>query len=398
MHKPQWKHLWSCAIISILGLTPTSVLAQRQFYASDAYGSISSYVLGEIVDDTVVDATEISNSYRITTYSVTSLSAIDYRNTLVTDEFGQLTIRSDRQGFVVKSDHIHIDTSPEKDFLVEGFMSLRLNPDDEFVRLPISRTSDSFVEFLVSDYFSVNIDREDPTRIYAEYNSPYGRRVIDIAKLGGYTGFNWLQVIDNLPCPSPFRGNRSPDTMVCTNGIDPIKDPYPGGWTYDTPVYDPYPRYYYQDFVNNQSQGPSIFFEDRPSNPCLFGSIHQDIIDSKCGGQTAAAGEYMEFTTKFVGVKPNGHYDTFSEFRWASNYNGTVGGGAWQLRGLLEADPGSGTGGAFLLDTSAVPEPLAWVTAVSGFGAVGLFLRRARQRRFSVYFALTTKTRRKGNF
>jgi len=192
----------------------------------------------------------------------------------------------------------------------------------------------------------------------------FGLSLSQAAAACGFVGFDWTQIVTNLPNPSPF---YTADGLHLTSSSTPFNDPPAGGYQYQTPPNQAYPFYYDPNapssyalsLAANEVNNSSLLFLDTPSDPCLSGG--DKLLIPACGDANAPPGASLNFATFLVGILPGGSSSQpLFEWTWADNFNGTVGGIA-TTNTNLPADPGSGTGGITVLSETdlSAPEPPA---------------------------------------
>jgi hypothetical protein len=198
------------------------------------------------------------------------------------------------------------------------------------------------------------------------------------AQICGFTKFNWIQKVTNLPDPSPFYAvnpsdpsNPSADIHLISAST-PFNDPYQNGYRYN-PSWNSYPYYFDPNTtsqpwsLSNWDNGTTLSFRDTPTDPCLPGGNSTGVRG--CNGLNAPAGSHLGFTTHLVGILADGSpVDLGIGFSWTDTYNGTSG-GISTLGNLLLVDPGSGNGGITVTgvqDTTNYQYNGIVVTAVNG--------------------------------
>lgn len=186
----------------------------------------------------------------------------------------------------------------------------------------------------------------------AQFIPKFGLTTKEAAELCGYDHFNWISTItrkpikDGLPYNYYTHAGYAPNTPM--KAPPAYIDPVPGGYTYQTKGADLDIFYWDEDDIHENPRKLHEFpeyleFFDRPSNPAL------------------PNGEFMEFVTSLVGifVRPDGSrdWDNLYTWHWTSTCNGTVG-DVSVTANTLPVDPGSGTGGATILNTDLSAEDI----------------------------------------
>jgi hypothetical protein len=207
----------------------------------------------------------------------------------------------------------------------------------------------------------------------AVFRPNFGLTLDQAAGACGLMDFNWQQTITKLPDPSPFYLS---DGTHLTSASTPFLDPPVGGYTYRVSTSFPYYFNAYNGELDKFETKYTLYFSDAPGNSCLPGGT-----GAGCGGVTAPAGSVMEFRTQLVGIRSDGTFVLLpNSWVWTDSFNGTSG-GVDVTNNLMPLDPGSGTGGITILDTTDVvvtPEPgTFWVAAV----AFALLTRAAGRQR-----------------
>jgi hypothetical protein len=142
----------------------------------------------------------------------------------------------------------------------------------------------------------------------------------------------------------------------------PFNDPPLGGYAYcqsdfGTPCNE-YPFYLNPNTLgtklslSNYETPTHLSFSDSPADPCLPGGNSQGI--QGCNGINAPGGSFLAFTTRLLGILPDGTLVPLpDEWTWTSTYNGTSGGIATTLN-FLPVDPGSGTGSVTITSVNGI--------------------------------------------
>jgi hypothetical protein len=192
------------------------------------------------------------------------------------------------------------------------------------------------------------------------------------ARLCGFTGFDWQQMIDSLPAPSglfPYiPAAVNPKNLSPTDGSlqapPSIIDPPPGGYIGYDEGDTAYPFYY------NSSE------LDSDAVPCI-GTTKIKTTDTlsfqDCPNLTV-----VKFTTSLVGALPctmgspgcgTGTVPkTLFTWTWESTFNGTLvcptcgSGGVSQSKSIFPLDPNSGTGGVTVTSINGIPTPTVTAT------------------------------------
>lgn len=214
----------------------------------------------------------------------------------------------------------------------------------------------------------------EPTGLILTFIPPSGLSLNQFASQCGFTGFDWVQLIDQWPGPSGLFAESTPTVpIIIVPSQRPQNDPPAGGYTYlqsrQPPFDGAFPFYYNpqsmatscavfangncaEPIINNQT--PSVTFFDAPVNSCLPGGAFAGNA-SVCQG-TPTSPSFMSFRTILVGIcnatpsplcrgagQPSA---ALYQAEWNDDFNGTTGG----IPAVLTAssfvpDPGSGTGG-----------------------------------------------------
>jgi hypothetical protein len=205
----------------------------------------------------------------------------------------------------------------------------------------------------------------------------------------GYTSFNFEQMVQNLPSPSPVFANS--DLYTALTAPPAFSDPIAGGYTYqnDVAAENAYPFYFPLSEIQNYESG-SLFhlddnkleFSDGPGDGCLFGGPG----GAACLDERAPEGSQLMFSTALVGVKPDGSASgLLAGFDWESNYTG-VSGGVSELSNPLPGQLVGGNGGVTILGLhyfdSGVPESETWTMLLAGAGMLGAMIRAKRSRQY----------------
>ncbi len=167
----------------------------------------------------------------------------------------------------------------------------------------------------------------------------------------GFTRFNWIQKITNLPDPSPFfavnPANPANPTHL-TSAPTAFNDPVQNGYT-TNPAWNSFPFYFDPHTttqpwsLNKWDNGSTLQFHDTPSDRCLPGGNSAGV--KGCDGANAAPGSALGFETHLVGILPDGSpLDLGIGFTWEATFNGSSS-GINSTANLQVVDPGSGTGG-----------------------------------------------------
>jgi hypothetical protein len=205
--------------------------------------------------------------------------------------------------------------------------------------------------------------------------------------------FDWQQTITTIPEPTQSQ-LTSNGKLVSSGTGDPPQD----GWDYQKSRKCPntFPFYYTPSqpagtclSLFSHINGNSLNFFDDPGDPCLpltgkptatQQANHKLAIDMYCGGKDADGSAEL-FTTTLVGVEDGAlvKLPITESFLWGTTWNGTTGGTFQQNTDDL-FDPGSGTGGAFLIsvDGVAVPEPESIILLVLSAACTVYVGRRTR--------------------
>jgi len=173
----------------------------------------------------------------------------------------------------------------------------------------VTINSSSLLRAVLQDALHVG---KNGATITAELTPNFGLSLKQAAAIGGYAGFNWVQIVTHLPEPNPFK------TAAGLSLTTPFNDPPPGGYSYMAPslsnyflsTYNTaYPFYY--GIHNNlldpydlryASTNRTLSFLDSSANQCLFGGS-----GGTCGGLTSVPGEQMLFSTYLVGYYNDGY-------------------------------------------------------------------------------------------
>jgi P pilus assembly chaperone PapD len=180
-------------------------------------------------------------------------------------------------------------------------------------------------------------------------------------QLCGFSKFDWIQIANYLPDPSPFfetnPGNAAMPIHL-TGSSAPFNDPPQYGYDYE-PGWVSYPFYYDPTTTGNpwslagHEFGTYLVAYDAPADACILGAFGapsaayatMPSIRAKCGNMTTTGIDSIIFTTHLAGVTGGfSGSDLGIGYNWSSNFNGTTG-GISTTASLGPVDPGSGTGG-----------------------------------------------------
>jgi len=250
---------------------------------------------------------------------------------------------------------------------------------------------------------NVTVLPKDPSEEYmqATLTAPGLANLHDYATSCGFAYFDWQQVIQALPAPSPFfpqDPSMIPTANKQVNGSltapPPFLDPPPGGYA-SYPADNPAPFYYalselapggtctvYNDAGTGcesgfpyiwSSDGSTLSFADNPTDHCLYGGDA-----AGCGGMPVAPqGMVFAFTTSLVGVDSMNNATILYNWNWYSTFNGSAGGGGVsQAAHLYPVNPGSGTGGVTLTAVNGAQLPPVVPSSQISITASGLAFSR----------------------
>lgn len=224
-----------------------------------------------------------------------------------------------------------------------------------------------------------------PTGLNFAFIPPSGLSLNQFASQCGFTGFDWVQLIDQWPGPSNLFAESAPTVpIIIVPPQPPQNDPPAGGYTYlesrEPPFADAFPFYYNpqsmatscavfangncaEPIINNLV--PSVNFFDAPTNSCLPGGALFGNT-SQCQGPSTSP-SFMRFTTQLVGIcnatpsplcsgagQPSA---PFFQMNWIDDFNGTTGGipGVRTASSFLP-DSGSGTGGITITSINGITQ------------------------------------------
>jgi hypothetical protein len=234
-----------------------------------------------------------------------------------------------------------------------------------------------FPQIVNSDSLSVLTDFSGKGSIGAQLSiaSSFGLSLSQVAQLGGFDHFNWLQNITG------FSFNGAPRTSIAPFGVSLVGrstgvDPALGGNFGQ--FADNLPPYWNEV---NCTLCSSNYFIRTGDNQTVFRDAPNLI----------QAGWSAYFQTQLIGVRADGTYDILSDtwndpgltFRWeytqTSNFlnDGTVG-------VLSNIDPALAGGGDVTLlgfgEVGAVPEPSTWAMMLLGFAGIGFMAYRRKNK------------------
>jgi len=233
------------------------------------------------------------------------------------------------------------------------------------------------------------------TEMLASFTPSNGHSLAQVASDCGFSGFNWVQIIDGWPGPSGLFKGAAPALPVIIPPADPINDPPLGGYTYlasqEAPFLNAFPFYYNTGNVPSgcalrldngacgtpitDNVGFTLNFFDSPRNACLPGGTllaHLFI----CDGPTTNP-QFMSFKTQLVGVcattsarcanGPGKPSVSLFEWTWNDNFNGGSGGGVFDVQSasFSQADPTSGTGGITITSLNGIAQTPPSVTCTA---------------------------------
>jgi hypothetical protein len=261
--------------------------------------------------------------------------------------------------------------------------------------------------------FTLTVTGNGTRTIGATLQPGGGMTLQEAATACGYpTGFNWQQLVTNLPCPSPLNpatglgfvpndssvlpGNRcGPPTAGALTAGGSFNDPPQSGYNLP-PIaalghgYNPYPFYYELPDVTSINRSAALNptavvvrpddktlqFADGPSDWCLpteasaaYGKPPIPgliaLRNQYCGGTTNAFSSTLGFETRFVGmVDAQTASSALAYWTWTDDFNGQVGSvngiGGITVPGLSSGGtviPGTGYGGIKLTSLNGVPVP-----------------------------------------
>ncbi len=192
----------------------------------------------------------------------------------------------------------------------------------------------------------------------------------------GFTGYNWQQLITEMPAPSgvfPQEVRKVPPENLGIDGSlqapPEFYDPPDGGYTYLSG--NSYPFYYSASELNNAvtpctkqlslpiKDSERILFQDCPNNFPGTATKFRTRLVGVCGvGATSplCSGVPLE--------KPS---PPLYEFTWESTFDGDIEtgsgyGGARQTKSIFPIDPSSGAGGVKITSVNGVPQTLPSVS------------------------------------
>jgi len=219
--------------------------------------------------------------------------------------------------------------------------------------------------------------------------TPPSEYLTTLASACGFTGFDWVQYVTQVPGPSAlfFASDTSMSMPIIIPPHATINDPPPAGYNYpesqQPPFLGAYPFYYNPVYVADGcaeisspsdssclvriTQNSTLSFYDLPSDSCLPGGAWYGLF-GKCKGLYQGTGYFQAYTTQLVGVcnatptsicsSPGMPSAPLYQWEWASNYNGTTGGvPGVKTTSSYPPDPGSGTGGVTVTSINGVQLP-----------------------------------------
>lgn len=225
----------------------------------------------------------------------------------------------------------------------------------------------------------------EPTGLILSFIPPSGLSLNQFASQCGFTGFDWVMLIDQWPGPSGLFAELAPTVpIIIVPPQPPQNDPPAGGYTYvesrQPPFAGAFPFYYNpqsmatscavfangncaEPIINNQI--PSVTFFDAPVNSCLPGGAFFGNT-SECQG-TLTSPSFMSFRTILVGICNSTPSPLCSgagqpsaalfQVEWIDDFNGTTGGiPVIRTASSSVPDPGSGTGGLTITSINGTPQ------------------------------------------
>jgi hypothetical protein len=241
------------------------------------------------------------------------------------------------------------------------------------------------------------------TSITASFTPNGGVPLTEAAQKCGLVGFDWKQIITNIPDPIPNKAKGCLEDILCVFQypltsplIPPFNDPPKGGYPYCFRWCGSSFPFYYDateldsfcaQFDGSQCvlpvlSGSSLNFFDSPSDFCLPNADgtpsqqYQDSILNReiCDFKVADVGSVESFKTELFGILPGfvpGEncltatpatcVDLGLGFSWTDDFNGTSG-GISALISNTPVDPATGTGGILVtqlrnITSYGAPEP-----------------------------------------
>lgn len=187
------------------------------------------------------------------------------------------------------------------------------------------------IKSIVESSVSVTTANNNRT-ITATFTPGFNLTLDEAARLAGYTGFNWYQVVTKDPFPPKTKGGKDP--------VVPYVDPPLGGYAYQQNGDDNLPYYY----NSSELQLPQI----KTTNTL---NLSDTPTESRL-----KPGEYLGFTSALVGILPDNTFQILYSFNWRSNYTGKTGGISTR-KNLLPPTFG-GTGGISNLQLNLNPKDI----------------------------------------
>jgi hypothetical protein len=216
-----------------------------------------------------------------------------------------------------------------------------------------------------------------------------------LADACGFRGFDWVQLIDHIPSPSPFFAQSNsaevPDAAVPIEipPLSPIHDAPHGGYTYqfsdskwatNLPNFaNAFPFYYSPldvdsgcaewdavsgDCTKRIRDTNTLNFFDSPKNPCFFGGSWA--FTERCNFAAPLNPASVKFTTRLVGIcgtssttgctSPGMPSAPLYEWKWQSSYNGSSFGGVAETASGAAPPAGTGRGGVTITEINGVPQ------------------------------------------